>query len=109
MIAKPIRLNDAQSAGYVNTTILRSIFLRASSELNWRAGISFSSYINDQNGAKVLDLIRGINQTDTIRFAYVSNVNMWWPPKNTLDQMGVPVLSSPNMYNFFAYAFWTYS
>lgn len=52
-------------------------------------------------------LLRGINKTDSKRFAYVDNVNKWWPPQATLGQMGVPSLSIPNIYNFFAYSFWT--
>ena len=52
-------------------------------------------------------LLRGINNTDSKRFTYVDNVNKWWPPQATLGQMGVPSLSIPNIYNFFAYSFWT--
>lgn len=52
-------------------------------------------------------LLRGMNGNDSIRFTYVDNVNTWWPPKITLGQMGVPTLSVPNIYNYFAYSFWT--
>lgn len=52
-------------------------------------------------------LLRGINKTDSKRLAYVDNVKKWWPPKDTLGQMGVPSLSIPNIYNYFAYSFWT--
>lgn len=48
-----------------------------------------------------------MNRTDSIRFTYVNNVNVWWPPQSTLGQMGTPSLAAPNIYNFFAYAFWT--
>lgn len=48
-----------------------------------------------------------MNRTDSIRFTYVNNVNVWWPPQFTLGQMGAPTLAVPNIYNFFAYAFWT--
>jgi len=37
----------------------------------------------------------------------VDNVNVWWPPTATLAQMGVPTLAAPNIYNYFAYSFWT--
>lgn len=50
-----------------------------------------------------------MDRSDTIRLAYVNNVNVWWPPKETLAQMGVPTLAPKNIYNYFAYAFWTYS
>jgi hypothetical protein len=50
-----------------------------------------------------------MNQSDTIRLGYVHNVDIWWPPKDTLAQMGVPSLAPPNSFNYFAYAFWTYS
>jgi hypothetical protein len=52
-------------------------------------------------------LLRGINKTDTKRFAYVDNANIWWPPQSTLAQMGVPTLAPSNIYNYFAYSFWT--
>lgn len=48
-----------------------------------------------------------MNRTDSIRFTYINNVNVWWPPQSTLAQMGAPSLATPNIYNFFAYAFWT--
>ena len=50
-----------------------------------------------------------MNRSDTIRLAYVSNVNAWWPPGDTLAQMGVPTLAPTNVYNYFAFAFLTYS
>lgn len=73
----------------------------------WRGGISYSSYINDQDGSAVMMLLRGINRTESKRVVYVDNVNKWWPPKDTLGQMGVPTLAIPNIYNYFAYSFWT--
>lgn len=51
--------------------------------------------------------MRGIDVNSQIRFAYVNNVNIWWPPNSTLEEMGVPSISPPNIYNYFAYAFWT--
>ena len=50
-----------------------------------------------------------MNRSDTIRLAYVSNVKLWWPPGDTLAQMGVPTLAPTNVYNYFAFAFLTYS
>jgi hypothetical protein len=107
VIAKPVRLYDAQGAGFLEPSALREIFLQANANLGWRGGICYSSYLNDQNGEKLLMLLRGINKTDSKRFAYVDNVNAWWPPKSTLAQMGVPTLAAENIYNYFAYAFWT--
>jgi hypothetical protein len=52
-------------------------------------------------------VLRGINRTDSKRFVYVDNVNIWWPPQSTLAQMGVPTLAASNIYNYFAYSFWT--
>ena len=73
----------------------------------WRAGIVYSSFVKDQYGTAVLQLMRGMNRADSIKFAYVNNVNTWWPPKTTLAEMGVPSLAPKNGYNYFAYAFWT--
>ena len=108
VIAKPVRLYDAQGAGFVDPLGFRAIILRASDQLGWRAGVSYSSYINDQNGASILYLLRGMDITQSIRFTYINNVNSWWPPKQTLGEMGAPTLAKPNIYNYFAYAFWTY-
>lgn len=52
-------------------------------------------------------LMRGINRTSSKRFVYVDNVKTWWPPQATLGQMGAPTLAAPNIYNYFAYSFWT--
>jgi hypothetical protein len=48
-----------------------------------------------------------MNRTDSKRVVYVDNVNVWWPPTATLAQMGVPTLAVQNIYNYFAYSFWT--
>lgn len=107
VVAKPVRLYDAQGAGFVEAPGLRQIFLEASKKLGWRAGACYSSFINDQDGSNILLLLRGMNRTDTIRLSYINNAKTW-PPKEALAQMGVPTYASPNIYNYFAYSFWTF-
>ncbi len=80
MIAKPVRLFDAQGVGYVEPDKLREIFLQANTILGWKGGILYSSYLNDQDGKSLLMLLRGISKGESKRFAYVDNVNIWWPP-----------------------------
>ena len=86
---------------------MRDILLEAHQKLGWRAGITYSSYTPDQTGNTLMLLLRGINNKDSIRLSYVSNVDKWWPPVDTLAQMGVPTLAANTTYNYFAYAFWT--
>jgi hypothetical protein len=107
VISKPVRLFDAQGTGFVKPLQLREIFLEAHSKLGWKAGVCYSSYVDDQDGRELMLLLRGIDKKDPVRFSYVGNVNKWWPPSDTLAEMGVPTLAHLNSYNFFAYAFWT--
>ena len=107
VIAKPVRLLDAQGAGFVNAQPLRDILMAGHKKYKWRAGVIYSSYVNDKYGTTVLKLMRGMNRAESIRLAYVNNVKTWWPPKSTLAEMGVPSLAPNNLYNYFAYAFWT--
>jgi len=59
------------------------------------------------DSAILTQIIKGFNKTDSVRFTYVNKVNVWWPPNATLAQMGAPTLAKKNIYNYFAYAFWT--
>lgn len=107
VIAKPINLFDAKGSGYIDPLPLREVFLEANINFSWQGGICYSSFISDEKGTNLMLLLRGINNTDSKRFAYVENANVWWPPTSTIAQMGVPTFASPNIYNYFAYSFWT--
>lgn len=42
-----------------------------------------------------------------VRFTYVNNITIWWPPSSTLAQMAVPTYAEPHSYNYVALTFWT--
>lgn len=105
-MAKPVNLNDAQGAGFVEVKGLRPALLQASRELGWRGGVAYSSYLNDQDGNIVRELLRG-RQKGPIYMSYLNNVKTWWPPQSTLAEMGAPTLAPPHRYNHLALAFWT--
>lgn len=108
MISKPVRLFDAQGAGFVEPRVLRPILMQGNSKYGWRAGVVYSSFIKDKFGTAALQLMRGMNRANPIRLAYVHNAKTWWPPKATLAELGVPSYAPSNLYNYFALAFWTH-
>lgn len=43
-----------------------------------------------------------------VRFTYVNKISNWWPPEKIATDLGVPGYANYHMYNFVAFAFWTY-
>jgi hypothetical protein len=62
VIAKSVKA-DGQGTGFVFAGTLRDIFMQGNIEYGWRAGIVYSSYIDDQSGTAALALMRGMNRT----------------------------------------------
>lgn len=49
------------------------------------------------------------NATYPVRFAYINRINSWWPPEAIAAGLGVPGYAPATIYNYIAFAFWTYS
>ena len=44
-----------------------------------------------------------------VRFVYIDRINQWWPPEKIASGIGLPGYANDTIYNYVAFAFWTYS
>ena len=44
-----------------------------------------------------------------VRLTYIDRINGWWPPEAIVANIGLPGYAKPSIYNFVAFAFWSYS
>ncbi len=43
-----------------------------------------------------------------VRFTYIDRIGQWWPPEKIAAEIGVPGYSGKTIYNYIAFAFWSY-
>jgi hypothetical protein len=54
-----------------------------------------------------ISLFRKFRIDYPVRFAYINQINTWWPPSATLAEMGVPTYAANHSFNYMALTFWT--